>query len=109
MSAGKTGWLSPDGKLYECETWEHMDTAEKLAKEYGYDIEEYQEDQTLLDNGWAKIGIATMFEHGYAVNYHGNKLTYQQLDFLKPYIYGEYELSLIPRCKKDLLEQLESY
>lgn len=26
---GKTGWLSPDGKLYECDYMEHVDEAER--------------------------------------------------------------------------------
>lgn len=104
---GKTGWLSPDGKLFECETWEHMDSAEKLVEEFGYVSQYNREDQTLLDNGWAKISIASMVEHGYVVNYHTRKLTHEQLDCLKPYIYDEYELSLIARCKRDLLRQIE--
>ena len=106
---GKTGWLSPDGKLYECDYMEHVNQAEKLVEEYAYSGEHFREDQTLLNNGWAKIGIALMGEHGYVVNYQTRKLTYQQLDYLKPYIYDEYELSLISRCKKDLLKQIEDY
>ena len=103
---GKTGWLSPNGKLYECETWEHMDLAEKLVEEFGYESDYNREDQALLDNGWAKISIATMIEHGYVVSYH-NELTYEQVVYLKPYVYDEYELSLIPRCKRDLLRRID--
>ena len=106
MTSGKTGWLSPEGKLYECETWEHMDTSEKLVKEFNYDYEENREDEALLNNGWVKISISTFMDHGYVVEYSVRKLSQEQLNFLKPYIYGNYELPMVERDREDLLSQL---
>lgn len=106
MKTGKTGWLSPDGKFYQCERMEHMDMSEKLVKEYNYKHKQYLTDEALLDNGWVRISVATFFEHGYAVAYLVDKLTYEQLDFLKPYIYDEYSLPLIEKYKNELLKQL---
>ena len=83
-----------------------MDASEKLVKEFNYDYEENREDEVLLNNGWVKISISTFIDHGYVVEYSTRKLSYEQLSFLKPYIYGEYELPMVERDREDLLSQL---
>ncbi len=67
------GWLSPEGKMYECPYYGHIGLAYDLVEEYkidkhrlfaDYDIS--AEDDMLLFTGWVKIG-KDQSTNGYAV------------------------------------------
>ena len=30
------GWLSPDGRLFPCQSWGHMDLCEEICREFGF-------------------------------------------------------------------------
>ena len=61
------GWMSPDGEIISCESWEHIDKAEEIIAERGYAVrEKSRPDDFLYDNGWTKIAIVTAFGHGMA-------------------------------------------
>lgn len=82
---GVDGWLSPDGKFYECHYVDHLITADKLCKRYGYRMTRrfpYQlnGEYTLEINGWVKISLGR-------VHYNCEKpMSKKQLDFLFDYL-----------------------
>lgn len=86
----KTGWLSPTGEFYEAGLYEHYDLARKLADNLNtptYDFVKNRtisDDDRLLNEGWAYIGIGVFFEHEWRVGWN-YKLTPEQREFLKPY------------------------
>lgn len=49
-----SGWLSPGGKFYRCESWEHEHFAWRLAEAYGY-RDYYSGSKALEDNDWVKL------------------------------------------------------
>jgi hypothetical protein len=48
------GWLSPDGRFYECDYTEHWTTAEDLVIESGYKCDIGDGELTLEKRGWVK-------------------------------------------------------
>lgn len=84
----KLGWLSPDGKLIECGSYEHISIAHDLVKQYKYATEilnRKPDDDVLVDNGWVHIGISS-FDHKYVVWWNYRKLlSYEQKQYLEPY------------------------
>ena len=107
MNTGLTGWLNPDGKFYKCESWEHMDKAEELVKEYGYKKSEClePEDDLLIKNGWVRISLMTVFGHEFGISFI-RKLSQEQKNFLEPYVYEEYGFPVEEYDRKRLLEEL---
>lgn len=107
MNTGTTGWLNPDGKFYECESWEHMYKAEEIVKEYGYVKSKCteEEEEVLLRNGWIRISFIITFFHGFTFGYI-RKPTQEQLNFLKPYLYGEYGFPVEEFDRKQLMREL---
>lgn len=81
---GVDGWLAPDGKFYECHYVDHMITADKLSKRYGYRMTRrfpyhMNGEYTLEINGWVKLSLSR-------VHYNCEKpMTKKQLDFLFDY------------------------
>lgn len=61
----ETGWLSPEGRLYECDYMDHRWYGEKLVKKFGYKVleEDLDCDEVLFRNGWAKI-TSSIFHGG---------------------------------------------
>jgi len=84
----KLGWLSPDGKLVECGSYEHMSVARDLVDKHKYVrplLERKPDDDILIDNGWAHIGISAL-EHRYVIWWNQRRiLSNEQKNFLFPY------------------------
>ena len=81
----KTGWLSPNGELFECNCWEHDETARKLVGKFRYsEIEKRHADDNLMSRGWVYIGISCFMCHEWRIGWK-NFLTEPQKQFLKPY------------------------
>lgn len=96
----KTGWLSPTGEFIPCETYNHISIARNIFKK---DIA--RPDEQLHNLGWVSISIATFLEHGFIINF-STSLTPEQIKFLKPYYYGEYNLELTYGSKLKYEEEL---
>ena len=67
------GWLSPEGKLYECPYYGHIGLAYDLVQRYKIDAYKLNadygilsDDDMLLFSGWIKIG-KDLISHGYAI------------------------------------------
>lgn len=102
MDDCRTGWLSPTGEFIPCRTADHISTArEILNNNYGV-----VPDKELLNRGYVGITILSFFDHGYSI-YHRLPLTPEQLQFLKPYYYGEYGLQMCNESKIDFEYELE--
>ena len=83
------GWLSPEGKMYECEYLDHIATAEELCSEYGYTDEDIHYDDILMKHGWVHLSMTTFFSHSWIIMWNTpwkQHLTIPQKHFLKPYI-----------------------
>ena len=61
----ETGWLSPEGKLYECDYMDHRWYGERLVKKFEYETleDDLDCDDVLYRNGWAKI-TSSIFHKG---------------------------------------------
>ena len=80
----KTGWLSPIGDLFECDTYTHCRTAREIVYKFGYAWGEYKSaDNCLMAKGWAYIGISE-FDYEWRIGW-GKFLTEYQKNFLKSY------------------------
>jgi hypothetical protein len=83
------GWLSPEGKMYECEYLDHIATAEELCSKYGYTDEDVHCDDILMKHGWVHLSMTTFFSHSWIIMWNEpwkQHLTIPQKHFLKPYI-----------------------
>ena len=84
----KLGWLSPDGVLTECGSYEHISVSHDLVKRYRYatdTLHRKPDDDVLIDNGWVHIGISAL-EHRYVVWWNFRRpLSNEQKSFLVPY------------------------
>lgn len=49
-----SGWLSPIGEFYPCQSWEHESFAWRLAEKYGY-RDFYSGSKALEENEWVKL------------------------------------------------------
>lgn len=82
--AGKSGWLAPDGKFFECEYRYHWLMSEKLCKKYGYAVNNKflvpDSEYTLELNGWLKISKTHVFFRTCE-----KPITARQLNFLFDY------------------------
>lgn len=58
-----------------------------------------------MDSGWVSIVIMTFLDHGFGF-WHKRNLTPEQIQFLRPYYQGEYELEMLEVCKRDYESQL---
>lgn len=73
----KLGWLSPDGKLYECRYSEHISMAYELVNKFNIDRDIFYkkgidiEDDMLLASGWIKIGRDSI-HHCYYIGFPDN-------------------------------------
>lgn len=83
----KTGWLSPDGRFYECPSYGHYLAARKIIELLGYKTKDERYgtiDDTLLNRGFVRIGICSMGEHGQSLQWT-KRLTDFQIKFMTPY------------------------
>lgn len=85
----KTGWLSPTGEFFPCDTFEHIAVAEKLAGE------SYKADEILMKRGFVHISISLLGRKEWAIFWDlRHNLTPEQVRFLRPY----FEENTFPVC-----------
>lgn len=75
-----TGWLSPTGEFFRCQTYEHIAVARKLSGD------DYRADETLMKRGFVQISISLLSKKEWAIFWGTNhRLTPEQTRFLRPY------------------------
>ena len=89
MTELKTGWLSPDGDLYECSSYDHTSEARTIVKRFGYSPVSSQRyswsaDDILMANRWVYIGISSLGVREWRIGWK-TFLTEPQKIYLKPY------------------------
>ena len=103
------GWLSPQGEMYECGYMDHIYTARTLVNKYGYNDENSNSDEILINHHWAHLTVTTFFSHSWMIlwkNPYENHLTQEQKYFLKPYI-EEFKDWINSSCLRDLEDEFE--
>jgi len=83
----QVGWLAPDGDMYECDLYDHIEMAKEICKKFGY--EGYKSvDDILLSHSWVHITCSLAPYRKFYIEW--NKfLTEPQIQFLKPYFTNE--------------------
>lgn len=77
------GWLSPDGDIYECEPYDHLESAANICRKLGY--KEYGAvDDTLLNHSWVHISFSFAPYRRFYIDWE-KFLTKPQKLFLKSY------------------------
>jgi len=76
----QTGWLDPAGKFYPCETFEHIDVAEKIIGNRFVTAP----DDVLMNSGWVKITRSLLGKKEQNIFWEKH-LTITQIDFLRTY------------------------
>lgn len=102
-----TGWLAPDGELWECDYYEHAAVAEEICEKLQLYCDPYSRkgsDDCLLSNGWVKLGISSLGQKRYRVHWE-KFLTDYQRNFLKKYFENEKDLKF-PMCSTSLCKFL---
>lgn len=104
----KMGWLSPEGELIECGSYEHVSVARNIAYQRGYSQidangKKINPDDQLMQNGWAYIGVSDL-DQELRIGWN-NWLTNSQKQFLKPYFENEVEWRPINQIAKYRWEQ----
>lgn len=83
----KTGWLSPDGDMISCGSYDHIKTAHDLVQQCRYKTffndKNHPDDDTLMHYGWAYIGKSEL-DSNYRIGWSGY-LTDAQKNVLRPY------------------------
>ena len=66
------GWMSPDGEIISCESWEHNDKAEEILEGLGYTEKDYKTrpDDFLWEHGWLKTHVVRFFGNGLNFSIH---------------------------------------
>ncbi len=104
------GWLSPEGKMYECKYMEHLAKADELILEYNYlNNNNKSGDEILLNNHWVQLTMMTFFGHKWCIFWKDpwkNHLTSEQKNFLKPYI-EKFKDWIYESCLSDLKYEFE--
>lgn len=50
------GFISPDGKLTQCDSFRHLDCAEMICKKrYGFELDGVKSEKFLLDANWIEL------------------------------------------------------
>ena len=81
----KTGWLSPNGDFYPCDTYEHVDVAEYIVDKLNLQRGgQHHKDEVLLDAGWVQISRSALGQKEQKI-YWRHFLTDYQKNFLRPY------------------------
>lgn len=96
----KTGWLSPNGDLWECNTFNHISKADEIINKYHYPtINHRSSDEVLMFYGWVHISISQI-DHKYRI-WWDKFLTPNQINFLKQYFDETEQVSDLDRIKWD--------
>ena len=78
-----TGWLAPDGDLYECDIYDHIETAANICHKFGYE-QSGALDDILLKHSWVHISFSFAPYRRFYIEWD-KFLTEPQKQFLKPY------------------------
>lgn len=88
MTRNRTGWLSPDGIFYLCQSYEHHTMAalicDLLYEHFGVTPDDY-----LLQRGWCRITLSVLRNKEWSI-YWERFLTDVQKNFLKKYLEDDY-------------------
>ena len=87
MNKLEPGWLAPDGTLYPCACFAHMDAADTIAAALGLNGELHG-DIALYTHGWTHIGISQIGKKTWNIAWR-TFLTEPQKNALRSYIEGE--------------------
>lgn len=92
MKELNTGWLAPNGRFYQTDTYNHWDKAEWLVFENKLQVKEVSKgkmedpEDTLYRYGFVKISIS-QFNHLFQIYWSIYwRITLEQKEFLAPYI-----------------------
>ncbi len=81
------GWLSREGKHFECDNHEHSELTKEILKEYyGLDYEKMSvlgREDVLFDKGWCRIGFQSMMDHGYVIQAKWSYVSEEQKSFIQ--------------------------
>jgi hypothetical protein len=85
----KLGWLSPDGELYVCNSYDHTELARDIVKQFNYpryDMQGnyFEPDDNLLNHKWVRIAVSSLGRKEWRISWK-DFLTDYQKQFLKPY------------------------
>ena len=102
------GYLAPDGTLFECESWEHLDLAEKMVEKLtgkptcaGLLAEDY-----LLDHGFVAVRARDVYAR---LGYVGDDNKFHHLtDEQKKWLIDNYD-SFIPAKQREVDKLLDFY
>jgi hypothetical protein len=113
MNNLRQGWLSPTGEFFECNSYDHYETAKELAEAIFVPSinpkmhRVISDDERLLNAGWVYIGISSFMCHEWRISWN-RKLTPEQISFLRPYFENENELPVNEFCRTLWNEELNS-
>ena len=65
-----TGWLSPDGEFFPCESYSHIATAERIVNKIGLIEKGIRSEDKLRSLGWIAIIFHRFVEHGFDFSYN---------------------------------------
>ena len=105
-----TGWLSPEGKLYDCDYYEHIGLAREIAEKSGASDEEmWTAEDYLFKHGWVRISMIVFLDHGFVVSFPSSRtISQEQRQFLKPYV--ENDISIFSKlANTDLMLEFEEF
>ena len=86
----KLGWLSPDGELVECNSFDHISSASEICDKLGYSYTNARgntPDDVLLAHGWLHLTYS-MLDHEYRIYYayfNHVRLTEAQRAYIRPF------------------------
>lgn len=75
-----TGWLSPTGEFFQCNSYDHIAVARELSGD------DYRADEMLMKRGFVQISISLLGKKEWAIFWDAkHHLTPEQTRFLRPY------------------------
>ena len=86
----KLGWLSPDGELVECNSFDHISSASEICDKIGYSYTNARgnaPDDVLLAHGWLHLTFS-LLDHEYRIYYayfNHVRLTEAQKAYIPPF------------------------
>lgn len=92
------GYLSPEGKFYECKSYEHLDLAVEICEDVYSHFEPNRIacEEYLIANNWIVIRARDVF------NNQEGFITSKQLEFINSY----FDELVVPECRKDSLNEM---
>lgn len=81
------GWLAPDGDMYECDLFDHIEAAANICRKFKYE-ERGSLDDILLKHSWVHITCSLAPYRKFYIEWD-KFLTEPQKSFLRPYFENE--------------------